>query len=191
MRTLIFLFIFWVSPLVSEQLLSRDLGILGALAPQLKISQWFDEEGKPLKDPSSILDWKGKVVFILCWQSWCPGCHSSGLPTLKELSDHFQDNPGIQFLSIQTVFEGHGVNTVEKVPKTMKSFELRVPSGHDFGSQHPSRPPDTMRYYRTGGTPWVIIIDKRRRVVYNDFRVDPKKAIPYLQKLIDESLGRN
>ena len=168
--------------------LGREPGILGSLAPQLRVPTWFDAQGTPLKDTSKLLDWKGKVVYILCWQSWCPGCHSSGLPTLKKLSSHFKSETGIKFLSIQTVFEGHQTNSIEKVPATMAKYGLMVPAGHDPGSKHSSGVPDTMRVYKTGGTPWVIIINKRGRVVFNGFNVDPEKAVPALQRLLKEPL---
>jgi hypothetical protein len=40
-----------------------------------------------------------------------------------------------------------------------------------------------MRAYRTGGTPWTIIIDRDGVVRYNDFRVKPKAAISLINKL--------
>jgi thiol-disulfide isomerase/thioredoxin len=178
-----YLLLVMVSPVCSS-----DPGILGLLAPHLRVPYWFDAEGNPLKDDSKLLDWKGKVIYILCWQSWCPGCHSSGFPTLKKLSSHFNSEPGIQFLSIQTVFEGHKTNSLDRVPETMAKYGLKVPSGHDPGSKYSSGVPNTMRDYRTGGTPWVIIISKSGRVVFNGFNVDPDKAIPALRRLIEEPL---
>ena len=38
-----------------------------------------------------------------------------------------------------------------------------------------------MRDYRTGGTPWMILIDPQRRVVFNDFGIDVEKAIAFLR----------
>jgi hypothetical protein len=38
---------------------------------------------------------------------------------------------------------------------------------------------------RIGGTPWVIIIGKDGKVVFNDFHVDPQKAISTLKNLIN------
>jgi hypothetical protein len=44
-----------------------------------------------------------------------------------------------------------------------------------------------MRKYSTGGTPWVVIIDKRGVVRFNGFHVDEKRAIDLLENLIKES----
>lgn len=40
-----------------------------------------------------------------------------------------------------------------------------------------------MRNYRTGGTPWVIIIDKDGIVRYNDFHIQPDKAVQIIEEL--------
>ena len=39
-----------------------------------------------------------------------------------------------------------------------------------------------MQRYRTGGTPWVVIMDKQGVVRFNDFRITPDRA----KKMIDE-----
>lgn len=40
--------------------------------------------------------------------------------------------------------------------------------GHDSPS-HESDRPYIMKAYRTGGTPWTVIIDKQGRIRFNDF----------------------
>ena len=164
-----------------------DLGIVGRVAPHLKITKWFDESGKPTKDFSKFLDWNDKVVLIFCWQSWCPGCHSHGLPTFKELSDHFKNDERIIILSIQTVFEGHHTNTSDKISKVMSDYGIQRPTGHDSGSRDKPGVAETILSYRTGGTPWFIIIDKHRRVVFNGSRLDVDKAIKAIEKLASKS----
>ena len=42
-----------------------------------------------------------------------------------------------------------------------------------------------MRNYKTGGTPWVIIIDKGGKVVFNNFHIDEKQAIQLVGRLIE------
>ena len=37
-----------------------------------------------------------------------------------------------------------------------------------------------MRQYRTGGTPWMILINPERRVVFNDYSVNSDKLIEVL-----------
>jgi thiol-disulfide isomerase/thioredoxin len=153
-----------------------EYGIRGQFAPELQIDQWIDESGETTS--FKLADHSGKWIFLKCFQSWCPGCHSHGFPALKEISDALADNPGIAFAGIQTVFEGHHTNTVDKVRKIQLQYDLRIPMGHDPGLNN--RQPRTMVDYRTGGTPWMILINPERKVVYNDFGINVAKAIDFL-----------
>ena len=72
---------------------------------------------------------------------------------------------------IQTVFEGHDVNTFEKLVETRKQYDIEVPFIQDSGANAPDGRPQTMVAYQTGGTPWFIAIDKSGIVTYNDFRL--------------------
>ena len=80
---------------------------------------------------------------------------------------------------IQTVFEGHFTNTADKLREIQLRYELAIPMGHDSGPEHGY--PKTMIDYRTGGTPWMILIAPQRRVVYNDYGIDGQKAVEFLQ----------
>lgn len=157
---------------------SRKYGIEGRSAPELQIDYWIDSAGA-----SSQFDLQsnsGKWVFLKCFQSWCPGCHSHGFPALKQISDAFAGNPDIAVAGIQTTFEGFSTNTVDKVRNIQVQYDLRIPMGHDAGDPSGDHRPSTMRNYRTGGTPWMILIDPREFVVFNDFRVNTDRLIEVL-----------
>ena len=85
---------------------------------------------------------------------------------------------------MQTVFEGFGVNTVQAGRKMVQEFGLDIPVGHDGGNGKRSI---LMRRYRTGGTPWAIIIDKQGTVRFNGFHIAPDAAAELIDKLRDES----
>jgi len=40
-----------------------------------------------------------------------------------------------------------------------------------------------MRAYRSGGTPWVVMIDKQGKVVFNDFHIDTDVAVNAIERL--------
>ncbi len=86
------------------------------------------------------------------------------------------DNPHVVFAGIQTVFEGSWVNTQKKVRKTQLQYDLKMPMGHDPGEERSF----TMVDYRTGGTPWMILINPEGIVVFNDFSINADKAIEFL-----------
>ena len=43
-----------------------------------------------------------------------------------------------------------------------------------------------MRSYRSGGTPWAVLISPDGDVLYNDFGIDPDGAVDFLRKAIDK-----
>ena len=155
---------------------ASNYGIMGQIAPELQIDYWIDENGDPSK--FTLADHEDKWVFLKCFQSWCPGCHSHGFPALKQISEALAGNPKIAFAGIQTVFEGHYTNTIDKVREIQLQYDLRMAMGHDPGQE--SGNPKTMVSYRTGGTPWMILINPDREVIFNDFGINAEKAIAFL-----------
>lgn len=153
-------------------------GIAGRVAPELEVGYWIDRHGDPTR--FRLADHTNKWVFLKCFQSWCPGCHSHGFPALKQISDALVDNPGVVFAGIQTVFEGHYTNTVDKLREIQLQYDLQMPMGHDPGIDRDH--PQTMIDYRTGGTPWMILISPERKVVFNDYGIDAGKAIDFLRR---------
>jgi len=162
-------------------------GIVGAAAPRWDVGTWYNlPEGVEALD---VDDYRGKVLYLYGFQSWCPGCHSRGFPSLLEVMKHYKERDDIQFVAIQTVFEGFGTNTAEKAKETADAFGLSIPIGHDPGSS--GKRSNILERYRTGGTPWTMLIDRAGVVRANDFFMSPKESIEILDGLLaekDESL---
>ncbi len=158
----------------------RDYGIVGRSAPDLEIDYWIDRNGAPTSFDLAAA--RGNWVFLKCWQDWCPGCHSHGFPALKRIADAFVDHPRVTVVGIQTTFEGFGTNTQDKVRKIQLQYELPMIMGHEAGDPDGDHRPSTMRNYRTGGTPWMILIDPRGVVVFNDFGVNVERLIEFLSQ---------
>ena len=160
----------------------HNYGIVGTKAPELEISDWIDGAGKPTS--FKLADHKGKFVFMEFWQSWCPGCHAHGFPTLKKISDAFKDNQHFTAIAIQTTFEGHAVNTSDKMREIQKRYDLDIVFGHDAGDPKSHGHPKTMVDYRSGGTPWAVLISPEGKVLFNDFHINPEGAIQLLHEEI-------
>ena len=153
-------------------------GITGQQAPEWAVSTWHQlPEGK---SKLNVGDFKGKVLYLYFFQSWCPGCHSQGFPTLKSLHGKYKDDKEVGFAVIQTTFEGHRVNTASKLKSTAAKYKLPIPFGQSAGD---SGTPEIMRKYRSGGTPWVVVVDKSGKIQYNDFHVSPEKASKLIERL--------
>lgn len=157
-------------------------GIEGQMAPELELDFWIDKDGDP--DRFSVIENRGKWILLKCFQDWCPGCHSSGFPSLKAFADAFHDHPGVAIAAIQTVFEGFTSNTADDVRKLQLQYALPITMGHDPGNPDGDHRPQTMRKYRTGGTPWLILIDPDGQVMFNHFHVNHTKLIEYIRSQV-------
>lgn len=150
-------------------------------APEINVSQWIDADGSEM-EAIRLSDYKGKFKVVYCFQSWCPGCHSKGLPDLMKMVDALENNENVIFLAIQTVFEGYDSNTYAKIAETQRKYKLKIPFGHDAGDDGKSRS-NIMTAYQTGGTPWFLFIDKHDNVVFSDFHLNPDVAIEFLKTM--------
>ncbi len=179
---LIGVFMLFIIPFMEAQELEK-LGIWGLQAPSWEVDTWIDENGESM-EAIDLKDFEGKVVYLYGFQSWCPGCHKYGFPTLKKLATEFKDNDNVAFVAVQTVFEGHGTNTKNKLRKVQQQYDLKIPFGHDTGDKTTRNRSKILTNYRTGGTPWVVIIDTEGTVMYNDFHIETEKASKMLKALV-------
>lgn len=83
---------------------------------------------------------------------------------------------------MQTVFEGFAANTEDKAILSAQKFGLEVPVAHDVGPA--SGRSYLMGRYRSGGTPWVVIIDRRGVVRFNGFHLPPRRSIRMIDHLL-------
>jgi len=162
-------------------------GIRGKIAPELDLQGWIDGNGRDRK-PLKLSDLRGKIIYLYFFQAWCPGCQSHGFPTLKTLSERFGSNANVAFVAVQTVFEGFHFNTRAKLRESQLTYGIRVPMAHDAGTPGEDHLPTTMRRYRSGGTPWTVIIDHSGTVVYNQFHIEVEQATVMIQDLIQKRL---
>lgn len=158
---------------------ANGYGIQGQHAPELEVAYWIDRHGNPTE--FTLAQAEGQWVFLKCFQSWCPGCHSHGFPALQTIAKALADHPAVTVAAIQTTFEGFSTNTKEKVRQIQLRYELDITMGHDAGNPAGDHRPSTMSNYNTGGTPWMILIDPERRVVFNDFSVNAERLIDVLR----------
>ena len=158
-------------------------GIVGQPAPSWDgVRSWANlPDGVTTLDVS---DFAGDVVYLFAFQSWCPGCHSHGFPTLEAVARELADEPDVHFVAVQTVFEGFQVNTEPKALSSVRQFDLDIPVGHDPGPKGGRS--TILDHYRTGGTPWTALIDREGRVRFNDFSIRSPEAIALVRELLAE-----
>ncbi|MBT3201344.1 MAG: TlpA family protein disulfide reductase [Phycisphaerales bacterium] len=159
--------------------------MLGKAAPKWEVGPWYQlPSGKTSLD---ISDFKGKVLYVYCFQSWCPGCHKRGFPALKQVSDKYKDDDSVRFVVFQTVFEDRAskpVNTFENLKEIAKKYGLTMPFAQSGSRKDKSK---IMRAYKTRGTPWTMIIDKKGVIRYSAFHITPTDAAKLIEKLKAEN----
>jgi peptide-methionine (R)-S-oxide reductase len=155
-------------------------GIAGRPAPELRVDTWLANTDGDLK----LADIEAPVIYLYCFQSWCPGCHSHGFPTMNEIRRELGARglgDDVAFIAVQTVFEGHDANNAEAAVDSLARHGLDdIPLGHDSG-----HPPTIMSDYQTGGTPWTILIGPDRRVMADGFRIDADAAVEAMSAVIE------
>jgi len=158
----------------------NSLAVLGQKAPEIQASNWINSNS------ISIKDLKNKVVVIDFFQLWCPGCNSFTKPLLKDWEQKYSNqikNGNLVILGIHTVFEGHSIQTLEALKFYLKQNNITHPIANDlllYGHL-----PETMKSYKTRGTPEIAIIDKQGIIRFQEFGFFDNKVA---EKLIDKLL---
>ena len=156
-------------------------GVVGQRAPDWAVETWRRlPDGK---DDLEIADLAGRVIYLFCFQSWCPGCHSVGFPAFRAAIERADGDRRMAFVAVQTVFEGSQQNTLEAALDTVDKFGLDVPLGHTVATA-PDAVPAIMASYRTGGTPWSVIIGPDRLVRLEGFHPEPHELTQTVEGLL-------
>jgi len=148
------------------------------------VKHWIDADGKTSKE-IKLSDYPNQFKVIFCFQSWCPGCHQIGFPSLQQLTQAFTKSDNIAFFAIQTVFEGFNENTADQIVELQQRYDLKIPFGHDAGDDDKSTA-NFMLDFHTKGTPWFVLIDQNNNLVFSDFHINVENAIAYIKQEIGE-----
>ncbi len=102
---------------------------------------------------------------------------------MQEIAQFYKDDPKVAVVTIQTTFEGFGINNVEALSEIAAEYDLSIPIGHNGW---PGKPSPLLFEYRARGTPWVVIIDKHGLIRFNNYYLNPEKSIKLIGQLKDE-----
>lgn len=144
---------------------------VGQAAPNCKLT--FLDEG----DQVAIRQWRGKVVYVDFWASWCPPCVKS-FPFLNNLHQQFGDQ-GLQIV---------GVNLDEKLSDAqdfLAKFPIRFDIVTDPGQQ-------CAKSFDVQAMPSSFLIDRNGviRHIHLGFRSgDVKELRAQVQKVLREEAG--
>ena len=90
-------------------------------------------------------------------------------------------------VSIHTVFEGHDAQTPERLRLFIQEKGIQHPVGIDAYPSPASEIPITMDRFETGGTPHIVIVDKKGMLRFTHFgRFDPEPVEAYIERILSE-----
>jgi thiol-disulfide isomerase/thioredoxin len=121
----------------------------------------------------NIANYKGKVIFIDVWATWCGPCLQE-MPHFKELAEKYKNNQQIIFISLSIdVDRDIWKNKVRRTPIEMLEWNTSS---------------SAMSMYSVTTIPKTIIIDKNFKVVDMS---GPLPSSPEIRKYIDAILSGN
>ncbi len=129
-------------------------------------------DGKPLK----LSDYRGKVVLLVFWGSWCGPCIAS-IPEERQIAEKFRDRP----------FAVLGVDCNDKpeaAQKVVAAEKITWPNWHDGNIGDGP----IVQKYHIRGYPSSFVIDANGIIRQKDF--PDKSMADLISKLIDEAEGK-
>lgn len=122
----------------------------------------------------SLTDFKGKVVYIDLWASWCGPCKEE-MPYLKKIVDQYKGNDQLQVISIAAFDAKNRARRYDIIKKDQMTW-LQLEDTNDAFA----------KAYQANFIPRFIIIDKQGNIVDSDAvrPSEPDKLIPILNREI-------
>ena len=134
---------------------------VGEMAPDFEME---NEYGKMVK----LSDFRGKVVFIDVWATWCGGC-VEGLPYFMALRDQYKDRKDLVFLTISD----DGIEAKSRWLKFLKEKKYSGKMPHLIVN---AKKDQFGKDYCLTGIPRYILIDKEGKIV-NAWHVSVKHEL--------------
>lgn len=120
----------------------------------------------------SLSDFKGKIVFLDFWATWCGGCIKE-MPKLSELQKSFKDKE-IAFVSVS--LDGNKADWKNFLEKNKNDLI-------NLYADNPNDP--AIENYQIHGLPTFILIDREGRILgYNKYSPSDESLKPLLDSLL-------
>lgn len=119
-------------------------------------------DGKPV----NIADWKGKVVVIDYWATWCGPCRQS-FPSLQKLYERYRNDPNV-VIAVVNVWE----RTEDRV-KTVKDF-LAKNTSLTF-PMYMDKDDSVVRKFGVTGIPTKFYLGKDGRIQFKEVGLHPEE----------------
>jgi peroxiredoxin len=142
--------------------------VVGKPAPDFALSDLSDK-------PYRLSDFRGKVVFLNFWATWCKPCREE-MPSMEILYKNFEKD-GLVVLAVSI----DRVTTTKDIPPFVKGMNLTFPVLVDSWGQ-------TDKPYKRMGVPETFIIDQQgviREIVIGPRDWTRLDSLPVVTKLLN------
>ncbi len=124
-------------------------------APDFTLTDNYGEEHK-------LSDYKGKVVFLNFWATWCPPCRQE-MPDIQEIYEEYGENTGdLVILSVANPKTEDNPNNNDKTIEEVSQF--MEDNGYTFPALMDTTGDVLLQYYITA-FPTTFMIDREGRVI--------------------------
>ena len=125
----------------------------------------------------ALSDFKGKVVYVDVWATWCGPCKGE-IPHLIKLEEAYHDNPNIMFMSV-SVDKSKDIDKWKQMLKDKGMGGVQLFAG--------DRSDEIMKPYKITGIPRFMLFDKEGKVV-NAYA--PRPSSGEIKALLDATLKK-
>jgi thiol-disulfide isomerase/thioredoxin len=155
--------------------------LLAGLLSILLFSPWVSAEVKGEAPAFSLqgengmvnlADYKGKVVYLDFWASWCSPCKDS-FPWMSAMQKKYKEQ-GVEFIAIN----------VDRKAQDAKAFLLKTPAEFTVAFDHKGSTP---KAYEVMGMPTAFLIDREGKVINSHIGFNDKDKATY-EKHIQQAL---
>lgn len=125
----------------------------------------------------ALSDFKGKVVYIDIWATWCGPCKGE-IPYMTKLEEEYKDNPNIVFMSVSIDKQKDEQKWRDMVKeKQMKGVQLFAGDKAD----------DIAKPYKVRGIPRFILVGKDGKLIAGDA---PRPSSDDIRPLLKKALAK-
>lgn len=170
MKLKYFILLFVLLPFVSCA--QEKEGTLTKIGDAVPVFNFEIEKGKTV----SIHDYKGKLILINLFATWCPPCNAELPEVQKRIWEKYKSNPGFAFF----VF-GREEGWDKLIPfKAKKGFTFPILPDADRG---------VFKKFALQTIPRNIIVDENGKIIYQSIGYEPKEFSEMIE-LIDKHLKK-
>lgn len=140
--------------------------------PMLTASAYNMSLKTPEGDQLRLGDFKGKVLFVNIWASWCPPCVAE-MPTIETLYNEVSDNKNIKFLLV----------SLDEKPQKATDFMERK----EFSMSYYFPASGLPRVFQSPYIPSTYVVSKEGQIIYKQEGIADYSSDAFREWLINQA----